>query len=77
MNVTTALRNAVIAEDCFAIVPDFIVENDLLEGTLVQLLPKWTLRKGGIYIVTTQSRLRTKAIQLFLDRVDQELMDVK
>lgn len=73
MNVVSALRTAVMSGHCFTIVPDFIVTSDLASGKLVQLLPKWQLRKGGIYIVSPPSPLRTQAVRLFLERANQEL----
>ena len=73
MNVTSALRTAVLSSHCFTIVPNFIVSNDLAGGKRVQLLPEWQLRKGGIYIVSPPSPLRTQAVRLFLERANQEL----
>jgi len=73
VNVTSAIREAIMAGDYFAILPNFTVEKDLTAKRLVELLPNWKLRKGGIYILSPPSRLRTQAIRLFLDGVDKDL----
>jgi len=71
-NVTTAVREAVLAGNCFGILPDFAVAEDLTKGRLVELLPKWRLRKGGIYIISPPSRLRTQSVNLFMESVTTE-----
>lgn len=75
INVTLGIRQAVLGGSCFAILPDFNVRGDLAEKRLVELLPSWKLRAGGIYMVSPPSRLRTHAIRLFMDRVVAELGD--
>ena len=75
INVTLGIRKAVLSGNCFAILPDFNVRGDLAEKRLVELLPSWKLRSGGIYMVSPPSRLRTQAIRLFMDRVVAELGD--
>jgi len=72
-NITSAVREAVLEGNCFAILPDFTVDKDLARNQLVELLPKWSLRKGGIYIMSPPSRLRTQSVRLFLESVDKEL----
>jgi len=72
-NVTSAIREAVLRGNCFAILPDFIVENDLASKRLVELLPTWSLRKGGIYMVSPPSRLRTRAVSLFMESAIAEI----
>jgi DNA-binding transcriptional LysR family regulator len=69
VNVTSALRKAILESNYFGILPDFTVQEDLDQGDLVQLLPDWQLREGGIYIVTPPSRLRSQSIQLFIDEL--------
>lgn len=72
-NVTLAIREAVLGGDCFAVLPCFTVQKDLTTKKLVELLPAWSLRKGGIYMVSPPSRLRTQATRLFMERVTAEL----
>lgn len=67
MNITLALKAYVTNAFCYTIIPDFLVHDELRSGTLKRLLPQWSLRKGGIYTVTPPSRVRSNALQKFLD----------
>ncbi len=69
MNITLAIRNTVLAGSAFTILPDLLVNQDIAEGKLIRLLPDWSLRTGGVYIVSPPSRLRSSAVQAFLDTV--------
>jgi DNA-binding transcriptional LysR family regulator len=68
-NTTLAIREALVTGRYFGILPDFTVKKDLEKGVLQELLPHWKLREGGIYIVRPPTKLRTQAVQLFIDTV--------
>lgn len=72
MNITLAIREALLTGGGFAIFPDVLVQKDIEAGRLVRLLPHWTLREGGIYAVTPPGRLRSSAVRTFLDMVQNE-----
>lgn len=69
VNITHAVRSTLLAGTGFSILPDFLVAQDLRLGRLVRLLPDWRLRTGGVYTLTPPSRLRTKAVNMFLASV--------
>jgi DNA-binding transcriptional LysR family regulator len=50
-----------------AMLPDFIVGDDLAEGTLVEILPEWRPPPFGLHLVTPPSRLRPARVQALLD----------
>lgn len=75
INITSAVLESVMLGECFGIVPEFIVKEALAAGRVVELLPHWKLRSGGIYVVCPPSRLRTRAVDLFLSRLVEELHD--
>lgn len=74
-NITSALREALLKGHYFGILPDFTIKKDLEAGLLKELLPNWQLRVGGIYIVSPPSKLRTQALQLFIDMIIREFQD--
>ena len=51
------------------VLPDFLVQDDIADGRLIQLLPKWTLRQGGIYLVLPPSRHRPAKVSAFVDEL--------
>lgn len=71
MNITLAIRDAVIAGDSFSILPDFLIKQELADNKLVRLLPEWSLREGGIYLMSPPNRLRTKAVRAFLEMIKE------
>ena len=66
MNITLAIRAFVMETFAFTILPDFMLEEELTSGRLVQLLPDWSLRSGGVYTVTPPGRVRSSALEQFL-----------
>lgn len=73
MNITLAMRTYVAAGFCYTLLPDFLLKEDLKEGRLKQLLPDWSSRAGGVYTVTPPSRVRSNALQRFLDMAHKDI----
>ena len=73
MNVTLGILAAVKAGLCFAIMPDFLLTQDLAAKRLTRLLPDWSLREGGVYALSPPSRLRSSAARAFLELVGTEI----
>jgi DNA-binding transcriptional LysR family regulator len=63
---TPALLEAVKAGAGLAVLPDYLVEDHLLKGTLQVVLPGWSLRDGGIYTVYPPSRFRPAKVTAFV-----------
>ncbi|WP_282094204.1 LysR family transcriptional regulator [Epibacterium ulvae] len=73
MNITMAVLAAVQSRRYCTILPDILVQDQLATGALVQLLPEWSLRTGGIYTVTPSGQLRSNALKAFLALVRTEI----
>ncbi|MDG3085068.1 LysR family transcriptional regulator [Vibrio hannami] len=71
-NVTVAVKEALYSGQHFAILPDFTIQQDIVKGKLIEILPDWKLKTGGIHVVSPPSRLRTRAIQIFLDELTKQ-----
>lgn len=67
MNVGPAILSSICAGGGYSVLPDFLVQDELASGKLVQLLPDWSLRAGGIYTVFPPVKFRSLAVQAFLD----------
>jgi DNA-binding transcriptional LysR family regulator len=50
-----------------ALLPDFIVQEDLAAGSLVEILADWRPPSFGLHLVTPPSRLRPARVQALLD----------
>lgn len=73
-NITLAIRALVVSGFCFTVLPDFLVRDQLEDESLVRLFPDWSLRSGGIYAMTPPNRIRSNALQRFLEMADSELL---
>lgn len=69
MNISLAIRDAMLGGTAIAKLPDFVVTKDIASGAAVQLLPDWTLREGGIFAVFPQAKFRTLAVETFTEAV--------
>ena len=73
MNNTMAIREAAMTGACFAILPDFLIVEELATRRLTRLVADWSLRAGGVYVVSPPGRLRSRAAHAFLDTVQREI----
>jgi len=62
-----AILEAVKGGAGVAILPDFLVRQDLQNGGLTQILPQWTLPEGGIFAVYPASKFRPVKVTAFVD----------
>jgi DNA-binding transcriptional LysR family regulator len=69
MNIVQAMRVHVIEGVSFTILPNILIERELQENKLVRLLPEWSIRRGGVYTVTPPNRIRSNALQAFLNYI--------
>lgn len=72
MNIALAIKSCVVEGACYSIFPDFLVQDELNSGELLRLLPDWNMREGGVYTVTPPSRIRSNALQRFLDTIYEQ-----
>jgi DNA-binding transcriptional LysR family regulator len=64
---TGAVLAALLAGAGFAILPDFMVKQDLAAGRLVHALPQWLLPDGGIHAVFPSARFRAPKVAVFIE----------
>jgi DNA-binding transcriptional LysR family regulator len=63
----TSTREAVRAGLGVAVLPDWLVREDLLSGRLVRVLPKWSPKPLPIHVVYTGQRLLPARVSAFID----------
>ena len=67
LDATLAVREAVRAGAGLSVLPDFTITADLAAGRLIQVLPNWRLRSGGIHAVFPSARFRSAKVRTFVD----------
>jgi DNA-binding transcriptional LysR family regulator len=63
----TSIREAVRAGLGLALLPDWLIREDLLTGQLVRVLPRWNARKLPVHIVYAGHRLLPTRVRAFID----------
>lgn len=71
VDATPAVHAAVLAGAGLSVLPDFLVAADLAAGRLVQVLPAWKLRSGGIHVVLPSARFRPAKASRFLELMSE------
>ena len=67
LDVTLAVREAVIRGMGLSVLPDYVIADDLAAGRLIELLPQWQLPSGGIHAVFPAARYRPAKVRAFVD----------
>ena len=67
------LKFAVLAGTGMGVLPDYMCQEDLHAGRLVQLLPDWAPRPGIFHAVFPSRRGLVPAVRKFLDFLDEHL----
>ncbi|MGN8275894.1 LysR substrate-binding domain-containing protein [Pseudomonas sp. SMN5] len=62
-----ALIAPLLAGMAIAELPEFIASEYLADGRLEQLLPEWSMTRGGLYFVTPSARTRPRKVQALAD----------
>ncbi len=68
-----ALRNAALAGEGIALLPDFLVAGDLAAGRLVQVLPQLELGEAKIVALYPTRRMLEPRVRQFLELMSREL----
>jgi len=63
----TSLRSMVEAGGGITICDEFSATDSIIQGRLIQLLPKWSLPEGGYYAVFPPGRHLPRQVQAFVD----------
>ena len=70
-NTGIALRSAALAGVGIATTATFIVHEDLARGTLVPVLPDYTLRARNLYAIYPHNRHLSPKVRAFIDFADE------
>jgi DNA-binding transcriptional LysR family regulator len=65
----TSIREAVRAGLGVAVLPDWLIQEDLLSGRLVRVLPQWKAKDLPIHVVYAGQRLLPARVSAFIDFV--------
>ncbi|MEM9602873.1 MAG: LysR substrate-binding domain-containing protein [Pseudomonadota bacterium] len=66
-DVTLAVKALCPANAGVAILPEYLVSDDVERGDLVRLLPDWRLPSGGVYSVFPPTAFRSEATRRFAE----------
>lgn len=75
-NNSDILRQSVRSGIGIAIMPDFIVDDDLAQGTVRPILTDWSPPAVALHLVTPPGRLRPLRVQILIDRLLADLARV-
>lgn len=67
IDATPGVHAAVLAGAGISVLPNYLVDADIADGKLVEVLPQWKLRGGGIYALLASTRFRPAKTTLFVD----------
>lgn len=74
LDATLGVREAVRQGAGLSVLPDFAVADDLKNGTLIQVLPRWSLPSGGIHAVFPTARFRPAKVKAFVDLMQEHIL---
>lgn len=60
---TSVATRAMALSGLATVMPDFLVRDDVENGDLVRLLPRWRLPGGGVYVVFPPSKYRPQRVR--------------
>ena len=63
----TSIREALLAGLGIALMPDWLIHNDLLAGRLVRVLPKWRAKDLPMHVVHVTQRVLPVRVRSFVD----------
>src|ERR1700747_2791674 len=70
----TSIREALLAGLGIALMPDWLIHNDLLAGRLVRVLPKWRAKDLPMHVVHVTQRVLPVRVRSFVDFAVDYLM---
>ena len=67
VNTASAMRSAALAGGGLAMLPDYLVADDLAAGRLVELLPGWRLPEGGVHALYPAARQPPRKTRVLIE----------
>ena len=68
-NHTGLIKNMALEDVCIAVLSEFMVQEELANGSLVQCLPSYQLPKASIYALYPEKKLMLPKVTAFLDEL--------
>jgi len=75
-NNSDVLRASVCSGVGIAVMPDFIVDDDLEQGRVVTILTDWQPPAIALHLITPPGRLRPLRVQILIDRLLTDLAEI-
>jgi DNA-binding transcriptional LysR family regulator len=69
------LRSAAIGGAGIAFLPDHSCRHELIDGSLLRVMPHWTGEQGSVYLVFTGSRGQPPAVRAFINHLASAFTD--
>ncbi|PRY64208.1 DNA-binding transcriptional LysR family regulator [Vreelandella songnenensis] len=66
-DITLAVKEAVVSGIGLAVLPDYLVKEELKAGRLISVLPHWALASGNITAVFPETKFRPTKVRAFVD----------
>jgi len=63
----TSLREAILTGLGITVLPEWLIEGDLVSGRLVRVLPKWKARELPVHVVYPAQRRLPLRVRTFID----------
>ena len=63
----TSLREAILMGLGITVLPEWLIESDLVSGRLVRVLPKWRARDLPVHVVYPAQRRLPLRVRTFID----------
>ncbi len=76
-NNSDVLRESVRSGVGIAVMPDFIVEDDLKDGTVTPILTDWNPPSVALHLITPPGRLRPRRVQIVIERLRTDLAETE
>ncbi|MEE9379963.1 MAG: LysR family transcriptional regulator [Hyphomonadaceae bacterium] len=73
VDMTLASKMAALSGGGVSVLPDFLVNAEINEGSLVRLLPGWELKTGGVYAVYPPTSFRSAATKAFIEMLHKHI----
>ncbi|MBR0554632.1 LysR family transcriptional regulator [Ciceribacter sp. L1K23] len=73
INTTPAVLAATLAGGGLSVLPDYLIAEPLQRGTLVRILPDWSLPSGGIHAVYPAARFRPPKVTAFVAMLEAKV----
>ena len=76
VNSVEAVKALVLSHNGLGLFSDMLVEQELLEGKLIRLLPQWQVKEMQLYAVWSAQKTTGRLVKRFVNFLSEELNDL-